>query len=289
MKLLLIILAFISLLSCNDADKPTAVLEQVEQQSVEASPVSIVAEVNGEVIMKTELEQMAIDMFGEYQASTMDDNSRGKLLESMVSTLALAQASVVELPKERLDAIENKTKRYRENLLVSEYIRANASPPPVTESMIADYYGRNLAQFGQSSVRKYQLITSRQALAVDQRKDFIKLFSTIKTEPTVQAIHQSFLNSGFQTTHQSGVADAGLLSKKLLQVIDSQPVATVSDIHFIDGVPYIVKVDEVLQKSAKPLNEVRASIRKTLAMAQLKEAVRTLSETVKQQASVTIH
>ncbi|MCP4238018.1 MAG: hypothetical protein GY770_31390 [Aestuariibacter sp.] len=51
----------------------------------------------------------------------------------------------------------------------------------------------------------------------------------------------------------------------------------------------IVKVDEVLQKNAKPLNQVKASIRKTLAMAQLKETVRTLSETVKQQASVTIH
>ncbi len=289
MKWLFIISVSLSLLSCNDADKPDVVTEQVEQQSVEGNPADIVAEVNGEIILKSELEQVAVDMFGEYQASTMDENSRGKLLESMVSTLALAQASVAELSKDQLDLIENKTKRYRENLLVSEYIRANASPPPVTESMIANYYGMNLAQFGQSSVRKYQLITSPQALATDQRKGFIQLFATIKTEPSMQAIHQKFLNSGFQTTHQSGVAEAGLLSKKLLQVIGSQPVAKVSDIHFIDGIPYIVKVDEVLQKNAKPLNQVKASIRKTLAMAQLKETVRTLSETVKQQASVTIH
>jgi len=284
MKTFIFIFLTLFISACEEPKQATVIEQVVEEIRQDA-----IAEVNGEVILKPELEQMAVNMFGEYQASIMDEASRQKLLESMVSTLALAQVSLNQLSEEQRSIIENKTKRYRENLLVSEYVRANATPEPVTESMIAEYYSKNLSQYGQENVRKYQLITSQQALAVDQRNAFLKLFAEIKSEPSLAAMNRKFITSGFQTTYQSGLTGAGLQAQKLLQVINTQTPGKLSEIHYIDGTPFIVMVDEIIQKKAKPLSQVRNSIRKTLAMSQLREAVKTLSESVRQQASVTIH
>lgn len=287
MKRLYFITFFILLSAC----------DQQKQQAVESTPAEtpaavtapIAAVVNGEVIMESELEQLALDMFGEYQASFMDEVARQRLLDSMVSTVALAQKSFTELSAEERAKIENKTKRYRENLLVSQYVRSNVTPSPVTEAMIQEHYNKNLPLYGASSIRKYQLVTTRQALAVDQRTAFLRQLAEMKSETSLQRIHEKFKSSGFQTSYQSGVAEPGLLSKKLQQIIDSQTAGKLSDVHFIDDIPYLVLVDEVLQKKAKPLSQVRNDIRKTLAMAQLKEAVKSLSESVRKQAAVTIH
>jgi hypothetical protein len=250
--------------------------------------LDIAAQVNGEVITRAEVEQMALEMFGEYQASAMDDASRAKLLDSMVSTLALAQKSLAELSDEERVRIENKTRRYRENLLVSEYVRRNATRQPVTESMIQDYYKRNPQRFGAAQIPRYQLLTTHQPLALDQRNAFLKKYAELKSAPSLQAMYQGFQQSGFDTLYQTGVAEPGLLSERLQQIINNETPGKLSDLYYVDDKPYLVLVDEVIQTKPQPLSEVRSQIRKTLAMAQLKQAVKELSEQVTQEASITI-
>ena len=270
--------------------------QQVEAQAtapepeavVETVPVEVAAEVNGEIISQAELEQQAVDMFGEYQASAMDEATRQKLLDSMIATLLLAQKSVAELSDDEIARIDIKTRRYRENLLVSEYVRRNVDAKPVTESMIRDYYNRNLERFGASRVPRYQLLTTRQALAVDQRNAFFRKYGELKSEPSLEAMHRKFQQSGFDTLYQTGLAETGLLSDRLQQLIESQQPGQLSELHYIEEKPYLVLVEEVVQTNPQPLSEVRGQIRRTLAMAQLKQAVQELSEQVKQEASITI-
>ncbi|MCP4299543.1 MAG: hypothetical protein GY783_03065 [Gammaproteobacteria bacterium] len=288
MNRLYCLIILFSLAAC-DGEKQDAAQPASAEPVAPAVPVDIAAEVNGDVITRAEVEQMALDMFGEYQASAMDPAAKQKLLESMVSSLLLSQKALQELPQEERARIENKTRRYRENLLVSEYVRLHMTPQPVTESMIQQYYDNNPSQFGASELRKYQLITVRRPLALDQRNAFLKRFAELKSETTLQAMHQKFQQSGFETSYQTGVAEPGLLSSRLQQLIDSQTPGKLSDVHFIDDLPYLVLVDEVLQKQAKPLSQVRDDIRKTLAMAQLRDVVKALADDVKKQAAVTIH
>ncbi|MCP4765429.1 MAG: hypothetical protein GY916_01235 [Gammaproteobacteria bacterium] len=285
----LVYISLVFLLAACDGGQQDVAQQAPAAPVAPAVPVDVAAEVNGEVITRPEVEQMALDMFGEYQASAMDPAAKQKLLESMVSSLLLSQKALQELPQEERARIENKTRRYRENLLVSEYVRLHMTPQPVTESMIQQYYDNNPSQFGASELRKYQLITVRRPLALDQRNAFLKRFAELKSEATLQAMHLKFIDSGFETSYQTGVAEPGLLSSRLQQLIDSQTPGKLSDVHFIDDLPYLVLVDEVLQKQAKPLSQVRDGIRKTLAMAQLKQAVKSLSESARQQASVKIH
>ena len=286
----LIAIPLILLLAGCEAEQPaeTEVTAPEAEAVAETVADDIAAEVNGEVITQTELEQQAIDMFGEYQASAMDEATRQKLLDSMIATLVLAQKSAAELPEDEIARIDNKTRRYRENLLVSEYVRRNVDARPVTEAMIRDYYERNRALFGASRVPRYQLLSTRQALAVDQRNAFLRQYGELKSEPTLEAMHRKFQQSGFDTLYQTGVAEPGLLSERLQQLIESQPPGQLSELHYIDEKPYLVLVEEVIETSPQPLSEVRGQIRRTLAMAQLKQAVQALSEQVRQEASITI-
>ena len=279
----------ILLAACEAEQQATApVPAPVPAPEVEPVVLDIAAQVNGDVITRTEVEQMALEMFGEYQASAMDDASRAKLLDSMVSTLALAQKSLAELSDEERARIENKTRRYRENLLVSEYVRRNAARQPVTESMIHGYYKRNPQRFGAAEIPRYQLLTTRQALALDQRNAFLRKYAELKSAPSLQAMHQGFQQSGFDTLYQTGVAEPGLLSARLQQIINAETPGKLSDLHYVDDKPYLVLVDEVIQTQPQALSEVRSQIRKTLAMAQLKQAVQELAEQVTQEASITI-
>jgi hypothetical protein len=285
----IIAISLILLLAACEAEQQ----EVVQSPAAEAAPpadvlVDVVAEVNGETISRAEVEQVALDMFGEYQASAMDETSRARLLDSMVATLALAQKSLTELSDEERARIDNKTRRYRENLLVSEYVRRNVDRKPVTESMIQAYYDRNPKQFGADTAAKYQLLSTRRPLALDQRNAFLRKYGELKSAPSLQAMHQGFQQSGFDTLYQTGVAEKGLLSKRLQQLIASKTAGERSDLHYVDDKPYLVLVEEMIQTSPQPLNEVRNQIRKTLAMAQLKEAVKLLSTTVKQEAVITL-
>jgi hypothetical protein len=277
----------ILLVAC-EAEQQAAAPVPAPAPEVEPVVLDIAAQVNGEVITRAEVEQMALEMFGEYQASAMDDASRAKLLDSMVSTLALAQKSLAELSDEERVRIENKTRRYRENLLVSEYVRRNATRQPVTESMIQDYYKRNPQRFGAAQIPRYQLLTTRQPLALDQRNAFLKKYAELKSAPSLQAMHQGFQQSGFDTLYQTGVAEPGLLSVRLQQIINAETPGKLSDLHYVDEKPYLVMVDEIIQTQPQPLSEVRSQIRKTLAMAQLKQAVQELAEQVTKEASITI-
>jgi len=289
MKRIIAISLFLALAACEGEQQVnTQPSAPPAQPAAETVAVDVAAEVNGETITRAELEQQAIDMFGEYQASAMDDAARQKLLESMVATLALAQKSAAELSADELARIDNKTRRYRENLLVSEYVRRNIDAQPVTESMIRAYYDKNRAQFGASRLPRYQLLTTRQPLSVDQRNAFFRTYGELKSAASLEAMDRRFRQSGFDTVYQTGVAEPGLLSSRLRQLIDSQPPGRISELHYIEDKPYLVLVEDVIETGPQPLSEVRGQIRRTLAMARLKQAVQQLSQQVKQEASIEI-
>ena len=66
-------------------------------------------------------------------------------------------------------------------------------------------------RFGASQVPRYQLLTTRQALAVDQRNAFFRKYGELKSEPTLEAMNRKFQQSGFDTLYQTGVAEATLM------------------------------------------------------------------------------
>lgn len=246
---------------------------------------AVLAEVNGHKIYAQDLENTLIDMFGAYQASTLEKQGREKALQSLVASRAMADLAVKTIDKQQLEFIEAKAKRYHENLIINAYVKHSVVPEPLSNKMVEDYYNGHLEKFGQKQIRQYELLSTQSALPVDTRDKFLKAFEQVKQLQPAK-IQQQLKKQGYDLLHHKGVTGESLLEPKLRDLIAAQKLNVLSNITFIDGKAFAVLVNSDITQPAKPLSEVREYIRKSLAMIQLKNAIKSLSETAVKQASI---
>jgi hypothetical protein len=85
---------------------------------------------------------------------------------------------------------------------------------------------------------------------------------------------------------QRGSSNEKLLHDRLQNLIASLGEKEVSKTLFIEGKPYVVRILEIRQLTARPLHEVSAEIRRELAPVKLKTTIKTLSDELKKTANV---
>ena len=112
----------------------------------------VLASIDGVAIRESQLDTVLSDMFGEYKASQMDAESRRKALDSMLAGYALSRQALDNLPAKSISTIEEKTRRYRENLLISAYMQTKMDASTVSSENIKTYYQQNLDKYGQRTI-----------------------------------------------------------------------------------------------------------------------------------------
>lgn len=246
---------------------------------------AVLAEVNGKKIYQQDLDMTLVDMFGEYQASMLDQEGRKKALESLVASKALMDMAARDIDADVMQAIDNKTERYRENLVINAYVKDQIVAEPVSNKMVEDYYNSHLEKFGQKTLRQYELLSSEQGMTPEQRDRFLQAFEKLR-ERDPQEIQTRLAKQGYPVSYHQGVTGDANMPARLRDFIAAQPLNQLSAIAFIDGRPYAVRVNKDVVKPAKPLTEVSQDIRKSLAMVQLKKEIKKLSSLALEQATV---
>lgn len=285
-KTILMFICMALLSSCDKAEVQNAVPKN------ELGHGGLLAEVNGVSIYEQSLENFLLDLFGEYQLSSLDQQGREKALQSLVASQALADLSAKNLDKQQLSLIESKTERYRENLLINAYVKATVVSEVFTHKMVVDYYNSHLERFGQKKVRLYELISTKTVLPAGIRDDLlskINQYLNVTQAINLKEVSQRLNKHNYQLQYHKGVLGETILQQKVRDFIAAQKLNHVSNVNFIDGKAYVVNVYAEKVLPAKTLNEVAGSIRKNLAMIQLKRAVKGLSETAIKQAVVVYH
>jgi len=256
------------------------------EASLQDNKGALLAEVDGEKIHQQQLDALLVSMFGEYQASLLDEQGRKKALDSMVASKALVKVSLQQLGKEEIEQIEFKSQQYRENILVNAYVKQQMTPQPVSNVMIEEYYQTHLENFGQKKLPEYELLTTKAVLADVSRDKFLQAFSEVDKAKGLKYIKQQMEKKKFSVEYHKGVLGESVLQAKIHNFIKSQKLQKVSNITFIDNKPYIALIISEQTRAAAPLSEVRENIRKTLAMKQVKETVKKLSEEAVKQVNV---
>ena len=256
------------------------------EASLQDNKGALLAEVDGEKIHQQQLDALLVSMFGEYQASLLDEQGRKKALDSMVASKALVKVALQQLGKEEIEQIEFKSQQYRENILVNAYVKQQMTPQPVSNVMIEEYYQTHLENFGQKKLPEYELLTTKAVLADVSRDKFLQAFSEVDKAKGLKYIKQQMEKKKFSVEYHKGVLGESVLQAKIHNFIKSQKLQKVSNITFIDNKPYIALIISEQTRAAAPLSEVRENIRKTLAMKQVKETVKKLSEEAVKQVNV---
>jgi len=268
--LLIMAFAVVPLSSCSNGSD-SRVDEQVPQIDTAGD---VLATVDGENIYESDLQSVLVNLFGEYRALQMDEDSRKRALDSLVTSHLLAKQALTSLPQENIAEIESKTRRYRENLLVNAYMLTQIDKTPLSNEAIRQYYENNLEKFGQSTIKQYQLLTTRSELAEELREKYMSLVAGTRTSGNLADIKSALEKNGFDVQLTSAELNENIVDKRLYRFVNAQPINVISDLSFIGGRPYIVNVQSEKTIPAKPLAQVSDMIRKSLMLQRLKQAIK---------------
>ena len=279
---LLMAFAVVAMCSCDNGSESRVDDPVLQQDSVG----EVLATVDGEPIYDSDLQSILIDMFGEYRALQMDEASRKRALDSLITSHLLAKQALASLPQERIAEIESKTRRHRENLLVNAYMLTKIDTTPLSDVAVREYYKNNLEKFGKATVKQYQLLTTRSELPEERREQYLSLVAGARTAGNLADIKSVLEQNGFDVQLTSAELDKTIVDQRLYRFVTAQPVNALSELSFIGGRPYLVNVQSQKTIPAKPLAQVSDTIRKSLMLQRLKDAIKQHSAEVLANSSV---
>lgn len=256
-----------------------------DEQIVKESPA--LAVVNGEAILVADVDFMLERMLQGQAIAQVDEALRKKILDSLIASRAMKQQVKSQLPADAIEHIAQSVKVYEEELFVKAYLQQFVSPAPVTAEMVQKYYDEHMEEFSGESIREFEILRSS-AIADEKLRD--RLLAAI---PDISAVEnwQSKTNEwqkNYSLEYQRGRSQAGILDKELDQVINRLQEGKTSDVIYIDGELYLVRITKISEPVIKPLSEVSADIRTRLAAQVLREAVKQASADARAKAKVEI-
>jgi len=144
----------------------------------------------------------------------------------------------------------------------------------LSNEAIRQYYENNLEKFGQSTIKQYQLLTTRNELPEELREKYMSLVAGTRTSGNLADIKSALEKNGFDVQLTSAELNENIVDKRLYRFVNAQPINVISDLSFIGGRPYIVNVQSEKTIPAKPLAQVSDMIRKSLMLQRLKQAIK---------------
>lgn len=246
----------------------------------------VLARVNGSAITQYDLEQTIRSTLGRYMASRLDEAGRRKVLESMVASRAIAQAQEADLSEKDRAVIENKMQAYREELLVMQYLSRHAPPQPVTQEMVREYYESNPEQFGGKTIRTYEMITGNRKLKAGERDRLIAALKDAAQNKKWKSWVTALQRQGYPVAFRQGQVAEKILHPQLQQLMKTLKKGETSQLVFVKGSPYVVRIVNEEKIAPRPLSEVSFQIRKSLAPVQLKKSVKQAAAEVLETAVV---
>lgn len=246
-------------------------------QAVPVEPSATLVTVDGTPITRAQLELTIERTLGDSAPLFATEEVERKILESLVSSRAMARLAERELDGAERAELDLKAQAYREELLVRHYLEANATPEPVTTEQVADYYKRHPEEFGGGVEKSFEIIGSDQTLDETQRAELIALLSGPQVrDKDWAALVAAWRGAGKPLEYRQNRLKLELLEQPLRSLVEPTAVGTIAPL-YTDGQLLLVRVTGEQQLPGQPLSEVSAAIREKLAPQALKQAVKSLS------------
>ncbi len=269
-----------------------ACTEKSDQATPEPKPVllkgndTVLVTVGGSPITKYDLDQTILTTLSFKAAEKLDKAGRKKVLESLVTSRAIAQAQEKVLAPKESAALEKKVGSYREQLLVKQYLAKNTQLEPVSREMVMEYYESHPERFGAKTIRTYEVIFTGKDFDTGKREKLMTVLNTHGTKKDWKTWTEELKRKGFSIFFRKGQVDEKALHPDLKNLIRPLKKGETSRLSFIKGSAYLVRITDERMIPPRPLQEVRSRIRKSLAPIQLKKAVKQASTDILKEVDV---
>lgn len=255
-------------------------------KDVPVEPSATLVTVDGSPISRAQLELTIERTLGDSAPLFANDEVERKILDSLVSSRAMALLAERELDASEKQQLDLKAQAYREELLVRHYLEEHATPEPVSTEMVADYYNRHPEEFGGGVDKGFEIIASTAELDERQRAELITLLSGAEVQSKDwQALVAAWHAAGKPLEYRRNKLRPEMLDQPLRSLVEPTAVGTIAPL-YTNGQLLLVRVIDEQKLPAKPLAEVSGAIREKLAPQSLKKAVKELSSQAVQQVKV---
>jgi hypothetical protein len=272
--ILLLILGLIS--ACSNENTPKNQSEQTEEAMQNSETENALVLVNGIPIYQSDVEEMIERTFSQSDQLLLNDDIQSKVLESLITSKAIMQKAKKELSEQEVVAIQKRVQSFEEELYVKSYLQEHAVPQPVTNEMVEKYYAEHPERFGGSKLKTYEMLRANQKLSEAQRDKLLSEVEKIKQTKEWSSIQDQWKQT-LSLSYLRGEVRAGLFGRTIDQQMASLKEGEVSNVIFVDEVPYLIRIVKEKMLPPKPLSEVSSEIRKTLVPLQLRKAVKDVS------------
>lgn len=249
----------------------------------------VLADVAGTPIHELDLDVHLTKLFGDGSGASGQPEVRRQALESMVMGRVIAQAAEAELSATDRARVDAQVALYREQLLMTEYLRRHATPQPVTAQMVQDYYRNHLERFGGGSERTFEMIIAADIPAAPQRDAALEALRAARGDGDWPAVVERLRSKGLALEYRQGSGDDQVLPEALRALVGRLAVKEASEPGLMQRRPYIVRVVSEIERAPRPLSEVSAEIRRSLAPMQVKEAVQAVADPLMKNTKITYH
>lgn len=255
-------------------------------QEVPVEPSATLVTVDGSPISRAQLELTIERTLGDSAPLFANEEVERKILDSLVSSRAMALLAERELDASEKQQLDLKAQAYREELLVRHYLQEHATPEPVSTEMVADYYERHPEEFGGGVEKSFEIIASTTELDERQRSELITLLGSSETQSKDwQALVTAWRSTGHPLEYRQNKLRPDMLDQPLRSLVEPTAVGAIAPL-YTNGQLLLVRVIGEQKLPAKPLAEVSGAIREKLAPQALKKAVKELSSQAMQQVKV---
>jgi hypothetical protein len=233
----------------------------------------VLAKVGGKPITQYDIDVLARRTLGDFGGDTVRQSARGKLLEGMIQSRAIAMAAEKELsPLEKL-ALERELASYREQLLVRRYVDRHSPAAPVSSEMVEQYYRNHPERFGSRLRRRCEIVGASRDLTPDERNKLVKALREAERYQDWNDWSSTLVKKGLPVALTSTADDDQLLHAKLGELVRSLKPQAPSQVTLVSGRPYVARITGEERTPPRPLAEVRSEIERLLAPAQLSAAL----------------
>jgi hypothetical protein len=206
------------------------------------------------------------------------------LLQSLINSRAMALLVQEEMDSESVKMLNLKVAAYREELLVKEYLKRHATPEPVTETMVQQYYNEHPDEFAGGKRVQFEYLRSTGSEQDEiNRKRILTFIANAREAANWEGLLGAEADLPLQ--YRKVRARLSVLDEPMKTLVESTAKDETSSVHVGKEI-IVVRVLDTEQLQARPLSEVSGEIRKRLAPMQLRKSVKQLSATALQKVKV---
>ncbi|HJK94421.1 MAG TPA: peptidylprolyl isomerase [Polyangiaceae bacterium LLY-WYZ-15_(1-7)] len=264
-----------------------------DEASVEEAPArlpgddEVLAEVNGTQVTRYDLESTVRETLGGFALDQLDEESRERALQSVVSARAIAMAREAELSAEERAALDRKVARYREKLLVQQYLATHAPADAITDEMVREYYESHPERFAGATTRRFEMLFATRSLTDGERERVVRSLRQPDQRGDWAAWAAELAAEGLPIAHRrADTRTARVLPQRLRELASDLPQGRASGLTFVDGRSFLLRVTGETAGRPRPLADVEEEIRAALGPLRLRDSVRDVRAEVLERSDV---